>query len=88
MLEPGTAAAQGMPRADHPMMWGGMGWLGMILWILIAAAVVLVLLALAKRLGGDAGPARSKSLDILDERLAKGEIDIEEYEARKKALEH
>ena len=87
-LWPGSAAAQAMPRGDHPMMgWGGMGWMGMLLWILVVAAVVLLVVALAKRIGGDARPPRRAPLEILEERLARGEIDIEEYEARKAALE-
>ena len=59
-LWPGSAAAQAMPRGDHPMMgWGGMGWMGMLLWILVVAAVVLLVVALAKRIGGDARPPRA-----------------------------
>jgi putative membrane protein len=89
-LAPSAALAQPADRWDHPMMWGmGGGWLGTILMIVLIAAVVLVLLALAKRLGGDAAPAarREDPLDILKQRLAKGEIDVDEYERRRQALE-
>jgi putative membrane protein len=89
-LAPSAALAQPADHWGHPMMWGmGGGWLGMILMIVLIAAVVLVLLALAKRLGGDATPPtqREDPLDILKERLAKGEIDVDEYERRKQALE-
>ena len=90
ILAPTLALAQGMGPRDHPMMWGmGGGWLGTILMIVLAAAVVLVLVALAKRLAGDAAPrsAREEPLDILKARLARGEIDVDEYERRKEALE-
>ena len=80
----------------HPMM--GYGWffgpLFMILVIvLIVAAVVLVLRWLgiggpggASGGGGGAGSARPDPLDILKERLARGEITPEEYEERKRVL--
>jgi putative membrane protein len=89
-LAPTAALAQGIGPRDHPMMWGmGGGWLGTILMIVLVAAVVLVLLALARRLSGDAAPAprREDPLDILKARLARGEIDLDEYERRKQALE-
>jgi len=88
-LAPGVAHAQGIRPQDHPMMWGmGGGWLGTVLMIALTAAIVLVLLALAKRLAGDASPAKRRDpLDILKERLAKGEIDLDEYERRRQALE-
>jgi putative membrane protein len=87
-LAPAAVHAQGMGPRDHPMMWGG-GWLGTILTIVLVAAVVLVLLALARRLSGEAGstPRRDDPLDILKARLARGEIDVEEYERLRRALE-
>lgn len=87
-IVPGTALAQPADRWDHPMMtWGGMGWLGTILWVVLVAAFVLLVLALAKRIGGDARKPASDPLAILKERLARGEIDLEEYEARRRAIE-
>ncbi len=78
----------------HPMM-GGYGWffgpLFMILLVvLIVAAVVLALRWLGVGgAGGGAGAgsgARPDPLDILKERLARGEIGPEEYEERKRLL--
>jgi putative membrane protein len=58
--------------------------------IFIAVVVVLVLLAV-HWLGGSHGPSRHSSppktpLDILKERFARGEIDKEEFEERRRVL--
>jgi putative membrane protein len=78
------------------MMWDG-GW-GMMVFgplmmiVLIGAIVVLVVLAI-RWLGGPGhspsshgGATSRKALDILKERLAKGEIEVAEFEERKRAL--
>lgn len=89
----GPAAAQRYEYGPH-MMWDG-GWfmmLGPIMMLLfIAVLVVLVVAAIRWLQHGSAGfgPGRGSSraaLDVLKERLARGEIGIEEYEARKRAL--
>lgn len=79
---------------------GGMwdhGWAGMILgpimMVLVIAAIVAAVIVLVRWLspgsrasgGGSAGGDRA--LDILRERLARGEIDEEEYTRRRRALE-
>ncbi len=75
---------------DHQMMWGNwvMGLIMMLVMVIIVVvAIVLVLKAFG--LGGheNANPSSSsRALGILDERFAKGEIDKDEYEERKKAL--
>lgn len=79
------------------MMWGG-GWYGMIFgpifMILALAAVIAVVALLVRWLGGplygpqppyQLPPARTP-LDILKERFACGEIDKEEFEARRRVL--
>lgn len=71
--------------------WGGMGFgsIFMIfpLLLLIALAVVVV-----RWMGGGQGDGpreRARSpREILDERLAKGEIDQEEYQSRRKLLDN
>lgn len=72
----------------HPMMWDGFGFMGVgfmvIFWgVLIALGVVAVRWLLER------SPSARKpdALDILKERLARGEIDPAEYEARRKVLE-
>ncbi len=80
---------------DHPHM-GAWGWSGMIfgpivMIIFIAVAVVVVVL-LVRWLGGPAHggglhiPAGKTPLDILKERFAKGEIEKEEFEERRRTL--
>jgi putative membrane protein len=71
------------------MMWGD-GWgLGMVLvWLLfigvIVAGIVLAIRGSSERPSGR-GSGKS-ALEILDERFARGEIDREEYEERKRVL--
>lgn len=85
----------GMPGGYHMGMQGMGGWpmiFGALMMILVLAAViaVVVLLVRAFTSGGHAAPPTRSSgrsaLDILDERYARGEIDQEEYQQRKKDL--
>lgn len=94
---PSLAWAQPPERYGGPgMMWdGGMfhmffGFLMMLLFlgVLVAAVVLLVrwLNTSGQHLLGQPGPETRRPLDILKERLARGEIDVDEYEQRKRAL--
>lgn len=72
----------------HMGDWGagmmGFGLMGLF-WIAIAVLVIFAI----KWLGQDHSPAArpgSQALDILRERLARGEIEVDEFEARKAAL--
>lgn len=66
------------------------GWDAMVvaLWVVvIAVAVAVVLIAL--RVFADRGPRRrgaDEGLAILDERYARGEIDLDEYEERRRKI--
>ncbi|MFO7873741.1 MAG: SHOCT domain-containing protein [Bacteroidales bacterium] len=62
----------------------GMGWwiIGLIVCIVI---IWLVVKLLSQNTGSTQSPEKSP-LDILKERYAKGEIDKQEYEERKKDL--
>lgn len=86
----------GQPAGYGPGAMGGYGWggwwgfgmVGMLLWwVLIILGIVL----LAKWLyrgtsrGGDAGTA-NRAMEILRERYARGEIDKQEFEERKRDL--
>jgi putative membrane protein len=68
----------------YGMGYGFFGGLMMVLFWMILIAVVVI----AVRWWMDQGSGkRSSAMDILQERLAKGEIDAKEYAERKKALE-
>ena len=74
--------------AGHGWGWGmGFGMIGMVLfWALVIFGIVV----LVRRLGGSSassGPPLSKTaLDILNERYARGEIDKQEFEEKKRDL--
>lgn len=70
--------------------WDG-GWgFGMMLVMLLFLALIIVGVVFAVRSSeGGRTPSRSsggRALDILDERFARGEIDREEYEERRRIL--
>lgn len=80
----------------HGMMWDG-GWgmmvFGPLMMIVFIGAIVVLVVLVIRWLGssghlpaGPAAPASRTPLDILKERLAKGEIDVAEFEERRRAL--
>lgn len=72
---------------DWSLGSGGMifGPLGMFLWlVLLIAVVVVVMRYLGAMPNREVGNPSAK--EILDARYARGEIDEEEYERRRKAL--
>lgn len=73
--------------------WGAGAWVGMALmmivfWGAVAALVVYVVRASGRRddgaPAGAGGPADAAR--VLDERFARGDIDVEEYTTRRDAL--
>ena len=71
----------------------GAGWLGVIImvlfWVLIISAVVLFVSWLVRQAKGSTphdNVSNDKAIDILKGRYAKGEIDKEEFKAKKKDL--
>lgn len=69
---------------------GGWGWLGAVHMVLWWALIVLGIVVLAKWLmrGSRAEPAEhgDRALEILRERFARGEINKDEYEQKKRDL--
>lgn len=67
--------------------WYGMGPLG---WLIMLAFWVLVIVSIVWLIRATDKPKvteRDQPLHILDERLARGEIDPEDYERRRRVLE-
>jgi putative membrane protein len=93
-------AQQGMPYYGYGpgMMWEDGGWFHMLfgfLMMILLLAIIVALVVFGVRWLGSAEhspfrhpPAAGQrtALDILKERLARGEIDVAEYEERKRAL--
>ncbi len=92
---PSAAWAQQQGAPYHgPHMWGGEPWmfLGPLMMFVFIAAIVVVVVLLLRWLGGaghgatqDPGSGR-RPLAILQERFARGEIDKEEFEERRRVL--
>lgn len=97
---PGWTWAQDVAAPDryvyypHMMGWGD-GWAGMFfgpLFMLLLVALVVGLAVVLFRRGGEspsrggAQPPGKTALDILKERYARGEIDQQEYETRRRVL--
>ncbi|NBC89100.1 MAG: SHOCT domain-containing protein [Alphaproteobacteria bacterium] len=69
------------------MGWGGW-WFGPVMMLVVLAVLVLAIIGLWRLFSGprSASGGSDASLEILRERFARGEIDEQEFEARKKAL--
>ena len=66
--------------------WFGFGGLLMLLfWVFVIAGIVWLVLALSRSQFPRGG--ESSALRILEERLARGEIDAEEFRGRRAVLE-
>jgi len=92
ILSPSPASAQ--RYGWHPGMmdgWGmGFGGIFMIVfWILVIVGLVFLIKWLVqssrKSSGGESSPT-SRALEILEERYARGEIDKQEFQDKKKDL--
>lgn len=91
---PVDALAQQTPQYPGPHMgYGWHGWFfGPIMMIVFIAVTVVVVVSLVRWLGGQGhslppyGPLTKTPLDILKERFARGEIDKEEFEERRRTL--
>lgn len=72
-------------------MMGGIGWVGMLICLIVIVLVIVGIVYLVRSLlnrssKNVASTSNSRPIEILNERLAKGEISLEEYETIKKNL--
>jgi putative membrane protein len=70
--------------------WGGGMFLGPLFMIAAPVLLIVLVVLLIRWFSGDRGPPRERvrtAREILDERFAKGEIQRDEYEERRKTLE-
>lgn len=84
-----TAAADpGDGRYGYHMWDGGGMFMGFGMMAIFLIAIIVVIVFLVRGLGGDSTPRASTAtaLEVLNERYARGEIDTEEYEERKKRI--
>ncbi len=70
-------------------MWGNQGFMGGFMWIFCIAVIVGIIflvkwIVMQSRPGGQ--QREESSLEILKKRYARGEIDKEEFEQKKKDL--
>ena len=88
----GAAATDGGWGMGPGMHWGyGGGWVGMgfmaLFWVAVIVGIVfLIRWMVSGNLGQQGTPPGESPLDILKKRYARGEINKEEFEERKKDL--
>ncbi|MBI4529854.1 MAG: SHOCT domain-containing protein [Deltaproteobacteria bacterium] len=70
----------------HPMWWGAWGIGMMFMFLLFWALVVAGLLIGVRWLLGHRGEQQDSAMEILRQRYARGEINKEEFEAKKRDL--
>ena len=67
-----------------------MGWAWLVVWVLFLAVIVVGVVYLVRALtdrGAGSGRSASSALQILEERFARGEIDRDEFEERRRTIE-
>lgn len=73
-----------MGNEGHLFYGGGVMWL---FWVLIIVGVFFVIFNMTKEGFNTPPQDKENPLDILNKRYARGEIDDEEFERRRKELE-
>ena len=67
--------------------WGyGYGGFHFVFWILVVVAIVTCMTWMMRSMGGQRMVPRSRGLDMLEERYARGEIERDEYLQKKKDI--
>lgn len=67
--------------------WGWGGWVFMgLFWLLLLGVILFLVVRLLPAAGGSARPREDTPEEILDKRFARGEIDLQTYQAQRAAL--
>ncbi len=74
-----------MMHLDYGLGMGGFGWFFMVIFLVLVIVGVIYLIRLIIP-GTTCGTKEETALDILKKRYAKGEINKEEFEEKKKDL--
>ena len=92
LLSAGSVARAGERTYPDHMMWGG-GWFIGPIMLLVSLVVLVVFAVLVVRWLWPSGPpgrfegTTKSAITILEERFARGEIEKEEFEEKKRLLE-
>ncbi|MFO7783873.1 MAG: SHOCT domain-containing protein [Desulfatiglandales bacterium] len=89
-----SAFAQRYGGWQHGMMDGwGMGWFGgifmLVIWVLVVVGLIILikwLVQSTREAPGGRSSSTSRALHILEERYARGEIEKQEFQEKKKDL--
>jgi len=73
-----------MGTGGHSFFTGGFMW---IFWVFIIVGIFFIAQSMVKGSSNNSSSDNETPLDILKKRYARGEIDDEEYERRRKELE-
>jgi len=77
------------PWSYGDMMWGGGFGIGGGIMMVLFWGAIIVLIVVAVRALSNSGPSTREpdAMDVLKQRFARGEIDEDEFERRKKTLD-
>lgn len=68
--------------------WNGMGVWGWLMMVAFWVVVIALVIWMVRSTGGSTRSDENQALRILDERFARGEIEQDEYQERRRVLEN
>ena len=88
-LSPCEATSRDRDGVEERIMMGGFGGIGMLVWLGVIVAAIWWITQAASQKAPSAPSAGTSSTprELLDARLARGEITVEQYRELRQALE-